>query len=153
MLQMPQLRKQYGLQLAEPLSRKSCLKLFFEAGTVSAADESIAAPKRAHDTETNEGGRPRTPGVAEGEPPSRFGVAEGEPRAKSGEARVTPANVSVKPVILEWGEWALSFQNDPVVIDYGRVPDDAVTTADLSSSGIRLHMSAQAEQPERRRIP
>lgn len=57
--------------------------------------------------------------------------------------------VPVKPIIMEWDEWALAFQSEPVTIDYGKpVPDDAPTTQDLISSGVRLHAEAQAETSE-----
>ncbi|WP_394822362.1 hypothetical protein [Pendulispora albinea] len=71
-------------------------------------------------------------------------------------------NAPLKPIIMEWDEWQLSFQNDPVVIDYGgQVPDEETTTSDLASSGVRLHLASQdlaaqaehREQGEQRRIP
>ncbi|WP_394847926.1 hypothetical protein LZC95_10735 [Pendulispora brunnea] len=125
------------------------MKLFFEAGTVSAADESFAGKYGlANDAAAarygvaSEAVRERRPSssrelkeLKEFEPPPK------QRRAKEG--------VPVKPIIMEWDEWALAFQSEPVTIDYGKqVPDDAPTTQDLISSGIRLHMAAQAESME-----
>jgi len=110
------------------------LKLFFEAGTVSAADESIAAPRRAH------GFSSLDPNLG------KSGVAVASLRG--GGCRDTGASVPVKPVTMEWAEWALSFQDEPVTIDYGA---GAETTIDLLSSGVRLHPIPQADE-ERRNV-
>ncbi|WP_394837416.1 hypothetical protein LVJ94_10960 [Pendulispora rubella] len=126
------------------------MKLFFEAGTVSAADESFAAKYSLASEALQAGRRPSSSRelnelqelqdwheMGEPEPPPK------RRRADDGSSK------GVKPIIMEWDEWALAFQSEPVTIDYGRqVPDDAPTTQDLISSGVRLHMAAQPEPLE-----
>jgi len=95
------------------------LKLFFEAGTVGAADESVGAPRRARRSE------------------------------KAATVPAAPASKVVKPMTMEWDEWTLAFQGEPVVIDYeGQPTDDAPTTLDLVGSAARVGPDGSAEQEE-----
>ncbi len=159
------------------------MKLFFEAGTVGAADEHIAALRtsrgdaqgrtprkaelstadvptadvRAADVPTAD---VRAADVRANAAPKESGRHMAAQTSSAGRAMALPAEVRiveaphgvrlrdaapVKPVILEWDEWTLAFQQEPVIIDAPQVADDEMTMPDLSA--VRTVPDVTAEAP------